>query len=88
MAATPNRKFRKNPLTWLHGRCWLDEEVPVAGPEPIPAPPKPAPIEQPALNEEFLARQRAKQQANLLARMPRPTLSETDLQPEHAALAA
>jgi len=23
--ATPDVKYRKNPLTWLHGRCWEDE---------------------------------------------------------------
>jgi hypothetical protein len=25
--ATPNVKFRKNPLTWLHGKCWNDDEI-------------------------------------------------------------
>lgn len=24
IASTPNKKFRKNPLTWLNGSCWLD----------------------------------------------------------------
>jgi hypothetical protein len=28
VAATPEKKFRKNPLTYLNGRCWLDEEIP------------------------------------------------------------
>lgn len=23
--STPEKKFRKNPLTWLNGECWLDE---------------------------------------------------------------
>jgi hypothetical protein len=23
--STPESKFRKNPLTWLHGECWNDE---------------------------------------------------------------
>jgi hypothetical protein len=25
--ATPNPKFRKNPLTWLRGECWNDEII-------------------------------------------------------------
>lgn len=24
---TPYKPYRKNPLTWLHGKCWNDEEV-------------------------------------------------------------
>lgn len=23
---TPNKKYRKNPLTWLNGKCWNDED--------------------------------------------------------------
>ncbi|MFN9902044.1 MAG: hypothetical protein ACK55Z_25340, partial [bacterium] len=23
--STPDVKFRKNPLTWLNGKCWEDE---------------------------------------------------------------
>ena len=23
--STPDVKFRKNPLTWLNGKCWNDE---------------------------------------------------------------
>jgi hypothetical protein len=38
VAATPDRKYRKNPLTWLHGRCWQDEEVPTTRTELTPAP--------------------------------------------------
>lgn len=26
--ATPEKRFRKNPLTWLNSKCWLDEETP------------------------------------------------------------
>lgn len=26
--ATSEKHFRKNPLTWLNGKCWLDEEPP------------------------------------------------------------
>ncbi|MBH8558974.1 hypothetical protein [Hymenobacter negativus] len=44
VAATPEKRYRKNPLTWLNGRCWLDEEVPVAGPEPAQPAPRPAPL--------------------------------------------
>lgn len=25
--ATPDKQFRKNPLTWINGKCWLDEVV-------------------------------------------------------------
>jgi len=28
VAATPDPQYRKNPQTWLNGRCWLDEMVP------------------------------------------------------------
>lgn len=42
VAATPDRKYRKNPLTWLSGRCWLDEEVPPTRTQPTPAAPRPA----------------------------------------------
>ena len=26
--ATPDPQYRKNPLSWLNGQCWLDEMVP------------------------------------------------------------
>ena len=26
--ATPEKRYRKNPLTWLNGKCWLDEDTP------------------------------------------------------------
>lgn len=44
--ATPEKRFRKNPLTWLNNKCWLDEELPppagflngqAAGSSPPPA---------------------------------------------------
>lgn len=25
VAKTPDKQFRKNPLTWLNGKCWLDD---------------------------------------------------------------
>ena len=25
---TPEKKYRKNPMTWLNGSCWNDEDVP------------------------------------------------------------
>ena len=25
--STPDPKFRKNPLTWLNGKCWEDEII-------------------------------------------------------------
>ena len=27
VVATPDKKYRKNPATWLNGRCWNDEIV-------------------------------------------------------------
>jgi hypothetical protein len=38
VAATPEKRYRKNPLTYLNGRCWLDEETPS---DRLPAPAKP-----------------------------------------------
>ena len=32
VVATPEKRYRKNPLTWLNGKCWLDEETPTVGP--------------------------------------------------------
>lgn len=29
VAATPDVKYRKNPQTYLNGRCWRDEDLPV-----------------------------------------------------------
>jgi len=28
VAATPEKRYRKNPLTYLNGKCWQDEETP------------------------------------------------------------
>jgi hypothetical protein len=39
VAATPEKRYRKNPLTYLNGRCWLDEETPT---NRLPAPTVPA----------------------------------------------
>lgn len=42
-ASTPDRKYRKNPLTWLNGRNWEDEEMPDQTSRPLNvAPPPPA----------------------------------------------
>ncbi|SFP79364.1 hypothetical protein [Hymenobacter arizonensis] len=45
VAATPERRYRKNPLTWLNGECWRDEgnaTTPTCAPgfsaAPAPAP--------------------------------------------------
>ena len=27
ITSTPDKKFRKNPLTWLNGKCWNDEVI-------------------------------------------------------------
>ncbi|MGI4738490.1 MAG: hypothetical protein ACRYG7_25255 [Janthinobacterium lividum] len=44
VAATPEKRYRKNPLTYLNGRAWLDEDTPEPaatspshGPAPAPA---------------------------------------------------
>lgn len=31
VAQTPELKYRKNPLTWLNGKCWTDELPPPTG---------------------------------------------------------
>lgn len=31
VAATPDVQFRKNPQTYLNGRCWMDEDLPIHG---------------------------------------------------------
>ncbi|MDO7877346.1 hypothetical protein Q5H93_21555 [Hymenobacter sp. ASUV-10] len=45
VAAKPDRKYRKNPLTWLNGRCWLDEVSNQAE--------RPAPVISPAARPDF-----------------------------------
>lgn len=45
VAATPEKHYRKNPLTWLNGKCWLDEDTPEPAPllrSPAQPPPPPA----------------------------------------------
>jgi hypothetical protein len=43
VTATPEKRYRKNPLTYLNGKCWQDEETPAdrtpALSAPSPAPP-------------------------------------------------
>ena len=46
VAATPEKRYRKNPLTYLNGRCWLDEETP-SDRQPAPAVPIPSPAFDP-----------------------------------------
>ena len=71
-AATPDKQFRKDPLTYLNGKCWLDEELPAprngtAQPAFVPAP---APLsEAPEMNLEFLAQQDAAAAAKRAARL-------------------
>ena len=31
VASTPDKTYRKNPQTWLHGECWNDDVVPQPG---------------------------------------------------------
>jgi hypothetical protein len=71
VAATPDKKYRKNPLTWLNGKCWQDEEQPVqqsAG-QPMPTVPRVgATISiEPELNSEVVAERQARQEAELAA---------------------
>ncbi len=42
VAATPEKRYRKNPLTYLNGKCWQDEETP-ADRSPAPSSTSPAP---------------------------------------------
>ena len=44
VAATPEKRFRKNPQTYLNGKCWQDEETPAdRTPAPTPTSPTPSP---------------------------------------------
>jgi hypothetical protein len=49
VAATPEKRYRKNPLTYLNGRCWLDEETPSSR-QPAPA----VPVASPAFDPDAL----------------------------------
>lgn len=42
VAATPEKRYRKNPLTYLNGKCWQDEETP-ADRTPMPSTTSPVP---------------------------------------------
>jgi len=48
VAGTPEKRYRKNPLTWLNGRCWLDEKTPASR-----QPERPAPVVSPAARPGF-----------------------------------
>ncbi|MGI4862610.1 MAG: hypothetical protein ACRYFZ_01715 [Janthinobacterium lividum] len=65
-AATPDKQFRKDPLTYLNSKCWLDEELPAPRhgqqPAPVPVPALP-PLPAPELNGDFLAEQQARADA-------------------------
>jgi len=39
--ATPVKRYRKNPLTYLHGRCWLDDLPDLTPATPTNSPPVP-----------------------------------------------
>lgn len=74
VAATPDKQYRKDPLTYLNGKCWLDEDLPTCrtgNQKPAPTAAPAAPIEAPAPNPEFIAQQQAREdaaRADLLAR--------------------
>ncbi len=84
VATKPDRQYRKNPLTWLNGECWLDEATDYAAPLPLAAPstitgtPVLLDLE---VNEEFEAHLRARQQAEDEARAKqfRATYASTTL---------
>jgi hypothetical protein len=70
VAATPEKKFRKNPLTWLHGKCWLDEDQPSQASQPPTGPPVPllpspgaTVLLEPALNPAVVAERQAQREA-------------------------
>jgi hypothetical protein len=50
VAATPEKRYRKNPLTYLNGKCWQDEETPAdRAPAPPASPSPPASFDPDAL---------------------------------------
>jgi hypothetical protein len=73
--ATPERQYRKDPLTYLNGKCWLDEDMPAPRHiQPVLQPPPPAsPTPAPGVNHEFVAQQEAAQQAARAARFAKYT---------------
>lgn len=72
VAATIGRvKFRKDPIGYLNGRCWLDEDLPAPENDaPAPLTPAPsAPVEAPEMNQDFLAQQEAEAQRRRAERL-------------------
>jgi hypothetical protein len=69
VAATPEEQYRKDPLTYLNGKCWLDEHLPAPrnGATAAPIAEPPAPVATPEVNEEFLAQQQAEASAKRAA---------------------
>jgi len=51
VAATPEKRYRKNPLTYLNGKCWQDEELPA---DRTPAPTALAPTPPTSFNPDEL----------------------------------
>ncbi len=67
VAAKPDKKYRKNPLTWLNGECWQDE-LPDRSPSGAPTPPPARPAGASnsttvALNHDFEAELQARERA-------------------------
>ncbi|MGI4871469.1 MAG: hypothetical protein ACRYFX_09860 [Janthinobacterium lividum] len=70
-AATPDKQFRKDPLTYLNSRTWEDEELPAPrhGQQPAAAPVATPPASTPApqANADFLAEVAAREEAEVNA---------------------
>lgn len=76
-ATAENKQFRKDPLSYLNGKCWLDEELPAPrnGAPVSLTPASAAPVEAPQMNEEFLAQQAAAAEAKRAARLAELTVA-------------
>jgi hypothetical protein len=72
-ATADNPQYRKDPLTYLNGRCWLDEHLPTPR-NGAPAAPVAEPlalVAAPEINEQFLAEQTARAAAEEAAHFAR-----------------
>jgi hypothetical protein len=85
VASKPDRQYRKNPLTWLNGKCWQDEVQAAQQPggqmlAPAQRPGATVSIE-PDLNSEVVAERQARQEAELAANRRRQRESQAAATP-------